>query len=42
LQYSVLADAYEKLEATTKRLEMHDILVELFRQTPKEVVDKVV
>ena len=42
MRYSVLADAYEKLEATTKRLEMHDILVELFRQTPKEVVDKVV
>ena len=40
--YSVLADAYERLEATTKRLEMHDILVELFKNTPKEVVDKVV
>jgi len=42
LRYSVLADAYEKLEATTKRLEMHDILVDLFKQTPKDVVDKVV
>jgi len=42
LKYSLIADAYEKIEATTKRLEMTDLLVELFRQTPEDVIDKVV
>jgi len=42
LKYSLIADAYEKIEATTKRLEMTDLLVELLRQTPEDVIDKVV
>jgi DNA ligase-1 len=42
LQYSVIAEAYEKIEATTKRLEMTDLLVDLLRSTPKEIIDKVV
>jgi DNA ligase-1 len=42
LQYAVIADAYEKIEATTKRLEMTDLLVNLLKNTPKEVIDKVV
>jgi len=41
LKYSVIADAYEKIEATTKRLEMTDLLVDLLKNTPREVVDKV-
>jgi DNA ligase-1 len=41
LRYAVIADAYEKIEATTKRLEMTDLLVGLLRGTPKEVIDKV-
>jgi DNA ligase-1 len=41
LRYSVIADAYEKIEATTKRLEMTDLLVELLKDTPKELIDKV-
>jgi DNA ligase-1 len=36
-----MADAYEKIEATTKRLEMTDLLVNLLTSTPKELVDKV-
>ena len=40
--YSLIADAYEKIEATTKRLEMTDYLVELLKKTPKGVIDKVV
>jgi len=40
--YSLIADSYEKIEATTKRLEMTDYLVELLKQTPKELIDKVV
>jgi len=42
LKYAVIADAYEKIEATTKRLEMTDLLVDLLKNTPKEIIDKVV
>jgi len=42
LKYSVIANAYEKIEATTKRLEMTDHLVKLLKDTPKDVIDKVV
>jgi len=42
VKYSLIADAYEKIEATTKRLEMTDLLVDLLKKTPKEIIDKVV
>ena len=42
MRYSLIADSYEKIEATTKRLEMTDYLVELLQKTPKELIDKVV
>ncbi len=42
MKYSVIAESYEKIEATTKRLEMTDHLVELLKQTPKETIDKVI
>jgi DNA ligase-1 len=42
LDYAVVANAYEKIEATTKRLEMTDLLVELLQKTPKSVIAKVV
>jgi DNA ligase-1 len=42
LLYSDIADTYEKIEATTKRLEMTDLLVNLLKRTPKEIIDKVV
>jgi DNA ligase-1 len=42
LRYAVIAEAYEKIEATTKRLEMTDLLVNLLKNTPKEIIDKVV
>jgi DNA ligase-1 len=41
MHYSLLAETYEKVEKTTKRLEMTDYLVELFKHTPKDVVEKV-
>jgi DNA ligase-1 len=41
LKYEIVADAYEKIEATTKRLEMTDLLVDLLKNTPREVIDKV-
>lgn len=37
-----LVDVFERIEATTKRLEMTDTLVELFKTTPSDIVDKVV
>jgi DNA ligase-1 len=42
LLYSEIAVVYEKIEATTKRLEMTDLLVGLLKKTPKEIIDKVV
>jgi DNA ligase-1 len=41
LRYNVIADAYEKIEATSKRLEMTDLLVDLLRNTPKELISRV-
>lgn len=41
LKYAVIADSYAKIEATTKRLEMTDLLVDLLKKTPKQVIDKV-
>jgi DNA ligase-1 len=42
LKFSQIADCYEKIEATTKRLEMTDYLVELLKLTSKVNIDKVV
>jgi DNA ligase-1 len=42
LDYAVIADAYEKIEATTKRLEMTDLLVDLLKKTPKDIISRVV
>jgi DNA ligase-1 len=42
MDYLTLAEAYEKIEATRKRLEMADLLVELLRQVPPGEVEIVV
>ena len=42
MEYRVIAETYERIEATTKRLEMTDYLVELFRRTPSDIIDKVI
>ena len=42
MRYLRISESYEKIEATTKRLEMTDYLVDLLRQTPKNLIDKVV
>jgi len=42
LRYGLIADVYERIGATTKRLEMTDHLVDLFRQTPGGLIGKVV
>ena len=41
MKYSLMADAYEKIESTTKRLEMTNYLVEFLKNVPKDVIDKV-
>lgn len=40
--YQKLVDAYEKISKTTKRLEITALLVELVRETPTSLIDKVV
>jgi len=42
LKYLALAEAYEKIEETAKRLEMTDLLVSLLKQALKNSIDKVI
>jgi len=42
LRYALVADLYEKIETTSKRLAMTDYLVELLKETPKALIGKVV
>jgi len=42
LDYSDLANLYEKLDKTAKRLEMTDILVDFFKIIPSNIIDKVI
>ncbi|MFB0568027.1 MAG: ATP-dependent DNA ligase [Nitrososphaeria archaeon] len=41
MKFQVVADVFEKVEGTTKRLEMTDLLVKLMKQTPSKLIDKV-
>ncbi|HDD66992.1 MAG TPA: DNA ligase, partial [Nitrososphaeria archaeon] len=40
--FSELVEFYEKIEAISGRIEMTNLLVELLRKTPPEIIDKVV
>jgi DNA ligase-1 len=42
LRFVKLTDAFEKIDATTKRLEMTSLLVEVIKATPQEDLNKVV
>ena len=42
MHFTLIAQCYERIEATTKRLEMTDHLVDLLRLTPSDIIDKVV
>ena len=42
MDYSIIADIFEMMEKTTKRLELTDYLVKLLKSTPSELIDKVV
>jgi len=42
VKFSILADSLNKMESTTKRLELTQFLVELFENTPQDIVSKIV
>ena len=42
MKFSVLSDSLEKMEKTSKRLELTGILVELLKKTPDEIIAKVI
>ncbi len=42
MEYSNLVEAFEKIEATSKRLEITSLLVQLLKETLPSVIDKVV
>jgi len=42
LRFVKLTEAFEKIDATTKRIEMTNLLVNLLKETPKDDLDKVV
>jgi DNA ligase-1 len=42
VNFSVLAETFEKMEKTPKRLELTDYLVDLFKNTPPDLISKVV
>ncbi len=42
MKFSVLADTFESMEKTAKRLELTYLLVDLFKNTPNDLVAKVV
>src|SRR5260370_37763894 len=42
LLYSRIVETYQKIDATTKRLEITKLLVDLLTETPSEIIDKVV
>jgi len=42
MKFSIISDAFQKMEATSKRLELTDILVELLKEIPGDVISKAV
>ena len=42
MKFSIITKTFEKMENTTKRLELTQHLVELFKETPNKVISKVV
>lgn len=42
MEFSIISEMFEMMEKTTKRIELTNILVELLKKTPKEIIPKVV
>ncbi|MDH3677524.1 MAG: ATP-dependent DNA ligase [Nitrosopumilus sp.] len=42
MKFSILAESLNKMESTTKRLELTQYLVELFENTPQDIISRIV
>ena len=42
MDFSIVAEIFEKMENTTKRIELTNILVELLKKTPKKIIPNAV
>ena len=42
MKFSIISDALQKMEATSKRLELTDILVKLIQEIPEDVISKAI
>ncbi|NIP62773.1 MAG: ATP-dependent DNA ligase [Nitrosopumilaceae archaeon] len=42
MEFSIVAQSFDKMEKTSKRLELIDLLVDLLKNTPPEVLSKIV
>jgi len=42
MEFSIIAKLFEKMENTSKRIELTNILVELLKKTPKKIIPNVV
>ena len=42
MEFSIISEMFEKMEKTTKRIELTDILVELLKKTPNEIIPIIV
>jgi DNA ligase-1 len=42
MKFSIISDAFQKMEGTSKRLELTDILVELLQEIPQDVISKAI
>ena len=42
MKFSIISDALQKMEETSKRLELTDILVKLIKEIPDDVISKTI
>ena len=42
MDFSIVAEIFEKMENTTKRIELTNILVELLKKIPKKIIPNAV
>ena len=38
MEFSIIAEIFERMENTTKRIELTNLLVELLKKTPKKII----
>jgi len=42
MEFSIIAEIFERMESTTKRIELTNLLVELLKKTPKKIIQNAV